>query len=74
MVLKVEKEDNRFRVITQDFSTSFMPDTAENRKVSVVYLRLLQDDSGKPLFTLQQLSCLVLSSNRLEIKSYRQSS
>lgn len=64
MVLKVEKEDNRFRVITQDFSTSFMPDTAENRKVSVVYLRLLQDEYGKPLFTLQQLSCLVLSSNR----------
>jgi len=45
MVLRIEKEDNKFRVITQQFSTSWLPDTAYNRKVTVVYLRLLQDES-----------------------------
>lgn len=64
MVLKIEKEDNRFRIKTQAFSTCWLPDTAENRKVCVVFLRLLKDSSGKPLFTLQQLAFIVESSNR----------
>lgn len=64
MVLKIEKEDNRFRVITQHFSTSLIPDTPENRKVCVVFLRLLRDENGKPLFTLQHLACIVSSNNR----------
>jgi len=64
MLLNIEKEDNRFRVITQVFSTSWLPDTSENRKVCVVFLRLLQDELGKPLFTLQKLACLVGSNNR----------
>ena len=32
MVLSIEKEDSKFRVITQDFSTSWLPLTSENRK------------------------------------------
>jgi hypothetical protein len=64
MVLRIEKEDNKFRVITQQFSISWLPDTAENRKVCVVFLRLLQNSDGKPFFTLQQLSCIVSSNNR----------
>lgn len=64
MVLSIEKEDNKFRVITQDFSIDWLPDTAENRKVCVVFLRLMQNSDGKQLFTLQQLSCLVSSNNR----------
>ena len=59
MVLRIEKEDNQFRVKTQDFSISWLPDTAENRKVCVVFLRLMQNCSGKPLFTLQQRSSIV---------------
>lgn len=64
MVLRIEKEDNKFRVKTQAFSISWLPDTSENRKVCVVFLRLLQNENGKPLFTLQQLSCIVSSKNR----------
>jgi len=64
MVLNVERNDTLFRVITQAFSTSWLPDTAENRKVTVVFLRLLQTESGKPLFTLQDLSVVVNSNNR----------
>jgi transposase-like protein len=63
MVLSIEKKDNRFRVKTQQFSTCFLPDTPDNRKISVVFLRLLED-GGKPLFTLQQLSGIVESNNR----------
>jgi transposase-like protein len=64
MVLNIDRKDNRFRLITQSFCTSWFPDTAANRKVALVFLRLLTDVSGKPLFTLQQLSCIVLSDNR----------
>jgi len=64
MVLNAERNDNKFRVITQAFSTSWLPDTAENRKVTVVFLRLLQTESGKPLFTLQDLAVVVNSNNR----------
>ncbi|MBI4753803.1 hypothetical protein HY793_05500, partial [Candidatus Desantisbacteria bacterium] len=42
----------------------WLPDTTYNRKVSVVFLRLLRDDSGKPHFTLQQLACIVGSKSR----------
>jgi hypothetical protein len=41
MVLRIEKEDNKFRVITQDFSIDWLPDTAENRKVCVVFLEFV---------------------------------
>jgi hypothetical protein len=64
MVLNIDRKDNRFRLITQLFCTSWFPDTAVNRKVALVFLRLLTDASGKPLFTLQQLCYLVESDNR----------
>jgi hypothetical protein len=64
MVLTIEKEDSKFRVITQHFSIDWLPDTPENRKICVVFLRLLSDNSGKPLFTLQELASLVGSNNR----------
>jgi len=41
MVLNVERNDNKFRVITQAFSTSWLPDTAENQKVTVVFFALV---------------------------------
>jgi hypothetical protein len=52
MVLNIEREYNKFRVITQAFSVDWLPDNAFNRNVTVVFLRLLQDESGKPFFTL----------------------
>ena len=62
---QVERSDIPCNGATQpkDFSIDWLPDTAENRKVSVVFLRLLEDSNGK-LFTLQQLAEIIGSNNR----------
>jgi hypothetical protein len=60
----VEADGQRFRVRTARFSTQWLPDTPSNRHLMVVWFRLLVDDRGKPLFTLQQLATLVGSTNR----------
>ena len=64
MALTLIVESNRFRVQTQGFCTQWLPDTPINRQVAVVWLRLLEDDRGKRLFTLQELAALVGSQNR----------
>lgn len=64
MALKVIVKDNKFRVEIQGFSTDWLPDTPVNRHTTVVWLRLLVDEPGKPLFTLQQLAAIVGSKNR----------
>jgi len=51
--LRVEVEGRRFRVLTPEISTQWLPDTPSNRHVTVVWLRLLVDDRGKPLYALQ---------------------
>jgi hypothetical protein len=60
----VEVAGPRFRVRTPQFSTQWLPDTPSNRYMTVVWLRLLRDEHGKPLFTLQALAALVGSANR----------
>ncbi len=54
MAIGIEVEDNKFRVITQEFQTDWLSDTPENRKVMVILLRSLQDEDGKLLFRLQE--------------------
>ena len=49
---------------TAQFSTQWLPDTPSNRHLAVVWFRLLVDEHGKPLFTLQELATLVGSTNR----------
>ena len=49
MTLSVEKEDNRFRVEWQGYSTDWLPDTASNRKTILVLLRYLRGENGKPV-------------------------
>jgi transposase-like protein len=61
---RVEVEGQRFRVQTSRFSTEWLPDTPSNRHTTVVWLRLLVDERGRPLFTLQELAALVGSDNR----------
>ena len=56
MTLTVEKEDNRFRVEWQGYSMDWLPDTISNRKAILVFLRLLQDERGKRVFTFRELS------------------
>ena len=63
MTLSVEKEGNRFRVKWQGNSTDWLPDTASNRKVVLVFLRCFQDEKGRHL-TFQELSKLVDSEKR----------
>ena len=53
--LSVEVEGQRFRVRTPQFATQWLPDTPGNRHMTVVWCRLLVDDQGKPLCTLQDL-------------------
>ena len=60
----VEVDGQRFRVRTPRFSTQWLPDTPGNRHLSVVWFRLLVDEHGKGLFTLQELATLVGSPNR----------
>jgi transposase-like protein len=64
MTLKVLREDNRFRVEWQGYSTDWLPDTMSNRKAILVFLRLLQDERDKPLFTFRELSVLFDGNNR----------
>jgi transposase-like protein len=51
-------------VWTARFATQWLPDTPSNRHTIVVWLRLLVDAHGKPLFTLQELAAMVGSANR----------
>jgi transposase-like protein len=62
--LRVEVKGERFRVRTPTFATQWLPDTPSNRHLAVVWIRLLVDEHGKPLFTLQELSVIVGSGNR----------
>jgi hypothetical protein len=62
--LSVEEDGQRFRVQTPRVSTQWLPDTPSHRHLTVVWLRLLVDEHGKPLYTLQELSVLVGSANR----------
>jgi hypothetical protein len=60
----VEVAGPRFRVRTPRFSTQWLPDTPSHRHMTVVWRRLLRDEHGKPLFTLQEFAVLVGSANR----------
>lgn len=62
--MNLEKQDSRFRVVTQGFSTQWLPDTFANRKVILVILRYLVDDRGKELFTLQELAAILECKDR----------
>ena len=64
MTLSVEKESIRFRVKWQGYSTDWYPDTVANRKSVLVFLRWLQDENGKHIFTHQELSKVVDSQKR----------
>src|SRR6266852_2528217 len=62
--LSVEVEGQRFRVRTPQLATQWLPDTPGNRPMTVVWCRLLVDDQGKPLCTLQDFASIVGSPNR----------
>lgn len=62
--LSVEVDGPRFRVRASRVSTQWLPDTPGNRHLTVVWLRLLVDLQGQPLFTLQELAPIVGSANR----------
>jgi len=49
----VEVAGPRFRVWTAKFSTRWLPDTPSNRHLTVVWMRLLGNERGTPLLTLQ---------------------
>ena len=62
--LPVDVDGTRFRVWPPRFTTQWLSDTPSNRRLAVVWFRLLGDDQGKPLFTWQELATLVGSNNR----------
>ncbi len=64
MTLQIVIEDNRFRVEWQGYSMCWLPNTMSNSKSILVFLRLLQDERGKPVLTFQDLSVLFDSDNR----------
>jgi transposase-like protein len=57
-------DGQRFRVWTAWFTTQWLPDTPSNRHLTVVWFRLLVDEHGKALCTLQELAAIVGSANR----------
>ena len=56
MALQIVFEDSRFRVEWQGYSIGWLPDTICNKKAILVFLRLLQDENGKTVFTFRELS------------------
>ena len=62
--LRVDVDGQRFRVWTAWFTTQWLPDTPSNRHLTIVWFRLLVDEHGKALFTLQELAAIVGSANR----------
>jgi hypothetical protein len=60
----VDGDGPRFRVQTTRVSTQWLPDTPSNRHLTVVWCRLLVDEQGKALFTLQDVAAIVGSTNR----------
>ena len=64
MTLSVEKQDNRFRVEWQGNSIDWLPDIPSSRKTILVFLRMLNDEQGKRMFTFQELSVVFESNNR----------
>lgn len=64
MAIEIMRHDNRFRLKGQGISLDWVADTEANRKAVVVFLRWLTDEEGKSLFTHQELSQLLESSNR----------
>jgi transposase-like protein len=64
MALSFVREDSRFRVEWQGYSTDWFPDTISNRKSVLVFLRSLRDEQGKHVFTFQELSEIVGSQKR----------
>ena len=61
---RVEVDGQRFRVWTPRLATQWLPDTPGNRHTTVVWCRLLVDEPGKPLFTLQEFAVMVGRANR----------
>jgi transposase-like protein len=64
MAMEIQERDSRFRVVWQDFSMDWIPDTPTNKKALLVFLRSLLDDKDKHIFTFQELSVLFNSNNR----------
>jgi hypothetical protein len=67
MALIVEEEDNRFRVLWQEYSIGWLPDTISNWKAILIFLRLLQvfqKGKVKSLFTFRELSVLFGGNSR----------
>ncbi len=64
MALQIVVKDNRFTVEWQGHFTISLLDTPSNRKALLVFLRSLQYDMGKHVFTFQELSMLFDSNNR----------
>ena len=51
MALQVETRDGLFRLVSEELSTGWLPDTSPNRKSVLIFFRLLRDEVGKPLYT-----------------------
>ena len=63
--LRIEIANDQFRIlITEEIRIGWLPLTASNRKAMIVFLRLLMNKTGKPLFTYKELSAIVGSNNR----------
>jgi len=64
MALAITTDNNLFRLQGQAFCRDWVLDTPANRKALVVFLRLLRDSDGNPLYTHQELALVVDSGNR----------
>ena len=62
--LKVEKNNDQFRILAKEIRTGWFPDTDSNRKAIVIFSRSLEDKKGKPLYTYKELFKIVGSENR----------
>lgn len=70
MALRLEIEDNKFRVIGQEIQTKWVKDTASNRKVMVIALQNLTDKDGKQIFSYEELADVIEEKNIGKVKQY----
>ncbi len=64
MEIKLLESMQKIRIVTEQFSTVWIPDSPANRKTLIIFLRSLKDPDEKILFTHQELAKIVGSDNR----------
>jgi len=68
--LKVIKDNNKIKIESNIINIDWISDTPTNRKVLIIFLRLLHKKKGEKYFSFKELSKIVNSENRQAASQY----